>query len=131
MTVTAKVIDKVVASSLTPRLKALGFRRKGRHFCLSRAAAFACASVQASQWNAGSSGSFTVHLGVYFPALAHLFGRTEPVTFPLPPHCELPLRVRLPRLAFGSDRWWEVTTSLERSELKSLFGGGTVLLSWH
>src|SRR4051812_41065423 len=109
MSVPAKVIDDVVARSLRPRLKALGFRRKGRYFCLSRPGAFACASVQASQWNAGSDGRFTVNLGVYFPALAQLFGETEPVTFPLPHQCVLPLQKRLPQLAFGGDSWWEVT----------------------
>ena len=98
----------MVGSALRPRLKALGFQRKGRNFCRRGPEVVAYAGVQSSQWNSGAAGSFTVNLGVYFPAIVPLLHGEEPVDFPADYHCEMPLRIRLPQLAFGQDRWWEI-----------------------
>jgi hypothetical protein len=74
----AKVGAKIdfLARQLTERLQPAGFRRRSRvlfrdrgegvHHCVQLIA------FQADKWNAGSSGRFTINLGVCFPALLDL-----------------------------------------------------------
>ena len=70
------------------------------------------------------SGQSTVNLGVYIPEVAVLFGEEESVdkarAKKYPKEYECALRMRLSRLAFGDDRWFDRSASGIENEISSL-----------
>ena len=78
-----RAIDAVVAAGLAPALAAAGFRKQARTFrrATSDGAVLHVVQVQGSKWNAGSTGEFTVELGLYVPRLAAAL-EWQPVTRP-------------------------------------------------
>jgi hypothetical protein len=78
-------------------------------------------NVQASQWNEGESGKFTVNLGVYFPAVAEMLNLPLPASAPKEYDCTV--RVRLPSLMHdGRDVWWNVEAHVSDNELTKRVG---------
>jgi len=112
-----KKIDEVTSGELAARLKEHGFRKKARTFHRRTDESTCIVNVQASVSNAGSAGSFTLNLGVYFP------GIEEPLTGGAP--CDPPreydctLRPRLGGLMADSkgDRWWSINAGTELAAL--------------
>jgi hypothetical protein len=64
-------------------------------------------NVQASQWNHGRDGRFTLNLGVYFPKVAERRG--IPAKSAYPKEHESTLRTRIGALMPESpDHWWDI-----------------------
>jgi len=89
-------------------MKARGFSKSGRDFHRRVGDAWQVVNVQASQGNFGSSGKFTVNLGVYLPAVSVLAGAPEPAGKPKEYQCTV--RERAGALMTGGiDHWWELS----------------------
>ncbi len=71
-TQTGRFVDELVRRYLHPPLKVCGFRRRVRTWNRAAADLVHVVQLQASAWNMGESGSFTVNLGV------SMKGRTQP-----------------------------------------------------
>lgn len=108
MTPAGKRIDAVLRDHLTPELRAAGFRKQGtRNYARPFPLGIQVVNVQASKWNAGSSGTFTVNLGVHLPAVAALDGVPD---LPAPAEWQCHLRARIGSLLPNPhDHWWELT----------------------
>ena len=123
-----KRIDALVSLELASRLKAAGYRKKGRSFWTVREDHTRVVNVQASRWNQGEEGTLAVNLGVFFPALAKLMD--QPDVEGVPKEYQCTLRRRLGVLAHGGrDHWWSVgpetdlaSTSREIAEAWTGFG---------
>ena len=63
-------------------------------------------NVQSSQWNVGGSASFTINLGVYFPAVAELEG-SRLIDRPAENVCHLQQRIGW-LMPEPLDRWWDI-----------------------
>jgi hypothetical protein len=68
MSAISERIDVVVREGLNPILKALGYRKSARTWRHFAAGCIRVVNLQGSWTNAGDSGSFTINLGVYYPA---------------------------------------------------------------
>jgi Domain of unknown function (DUF4304) len=62
-------IDLIASGELGARLKAHGYRKKGRTFHRRTDESVCIVNVQARQSNVGFTGTFTINLGVYFPGI--------------------------------------------------------------
>src|SRR5690606_34171070 len=83
------------------------FRKKGRNYRLASDRSVAVLNIQASKWNEGSSGRFTVNLGVHWPEIARLMD--GPIVGDEPKEYECTLRTRIGSLMPGNlDRWWDI-----------------------
>jgi hypothetical protein len=88
-------------------MKQHGFAKSGRTWRRRGDGHVQVVNVQASGWNSCERGSFTVNLGVYFPAVADIVG--EPPARSAPSDMDCQLRQRIGGLMpAGSDHWWEV-----------------------
>lgn len=102
-----KRINKVISAEIAPFLKSEGFRRKGRAFHRLHGQHVDVVSIQGSKWNSGSTGEFTVNVGVYYPAIAELYDPYRPDGLPEEYHCTL--RERIGVLMTGNrDKWWKL-----------------------
>jgi hypothetical protein len=110
-------IDQLIRDAIHPALKPRGFRRTGRNFRKTLAGVTQIVNVQASQWNSGDRGQFTLNLGVYYPAAAELHGIYSVKEQPLEPDCIVRMRIgRL--LPDPGDHWWEVEPTTDCDRLK-------------
>ncbi|XHC27283.1 MAG: DUF4304 domain-containing protein [Phycisphaerales bacterium] len=92
-----------------------GFRKKARTFRLASDRSVAVLNVQASRWNQGGTGRFTLNLGVHWPETDRLMDR--PTVGAEPKEYECVVRARIGDLLPGDlDRWWEIDseTSIEQ-----------------
>lgn len=69
-------------SGAAPDVEGVGLQKHGRTFVRDTGAAAQIFNVQASQWNQGAEGNFTLNLGVYFPAVAERRGQLAPGAYP-------------------------------------------------
>lgn len=103
----ADLIDAVVREGLAPHLRSRRFEKHARTFTFEAAACTQIVNVQASQWNEGRDGRFTLNLGVYFPKVAERRGRVAKGAYPK--ESESTLRIRIGRLMPDNlDQWWEI-----------------------
>jgi len=110
------LIDKVTRDALSEPLRAAGYKKNGRTFRRSLDDGVQVINVQASVSNAGSSGRFTVNLGVYFATLADLGGIGRLTDNPSESDCHL--RCRIGHLLPGrQDLWWEVGEHQDNSSV--------------
>jgi hypothetical protein len=112
----AKIIDSIVTEGLTPCLKPLGFKKKGRDFYRVDEEPIAVINVQSSKWNSGADGQFTLNLGRYFPALAKLEGNAASKEIPKEYDCSLRARIGM-LLPDNKDLWWDVSASTDSALL--------------
>lgn len=112
----SSLVDRVVGIELLRSLRSLGFKKQGRTFRRERQAAVQVINVQSSAWNFADRASFTVNLGLYFPAVAQALGE-EPDRVPLEHSCHL--RARIGDLLGGADIWWEVRSDDDPSDASS------------
>lgn len=111
-----KQLDEVLKESLTPFLKRKGFKKKGPNFHRKYDYRIEVINVQASKWNEGDKGQFTVNLGVYFPRVATI---VEAVPFKgLPKEYDCTARKRIGHLMPGGcDHWWKIDPSVSLEHL--------------
>lgn len=121
MTPAAKLVNDVIRTSVSPVLRAIGFKVKGR--TLHRAATdhVWIVNVQSSIRNEAARASFTLNLGVYYPEVASLVGRQSEA--PLPKTSECAVEARIGQLMSEHlDTWWDVSkrgdVSLVGAEVK-------------
>ncbi|HEY0158042.1 MAG TPA: DUF4304 domain-containing protein [Thermoanaerobaculia bacterium] len=106
----ATVIDTVIDRGLRRTLKESGFKKHGRTFVREAGAAAQIVHVQASQWNQGAEGNFTLDLGVYFPAVAERRGEVARGAYPR--EVDSTYRERIGYLLpEQNNRWWELTAT--------------------
>lgn len=125
-----KVIDLVISQAVTPIMRSDGYRKTGRTFHLAEPDHIRVVNVQASQWNFGVTGRFTVNLGVYFrPVEALLASRPLPG---LPKEYQCTLRARIGSLMPDDVDWWEITTSTDIDDLAQTVAAActTFALPW-
>jgi len=67
----AAALDSIVADVLAPDLKAMGFRKKARHWSNEATGTYRGVTVQASQFNVTSDSRFTVEVGASYLRLGH------------------------------------------------------------
>ena len=105
-----KSIDQVVNSSLTERLKRLGYRKNARVFCIRTAEYTKIVHVWASRFNLPRNGHFEIKLAVDFPDVAQVLEKPFK-QLRLPERCVIWSSVS--RLAFDAtphreDIWYEI-----------------------
>jgi uncharacterized protein DUF4304 len=103
----AKAIDDCIGLKFVPLLKQEGFRKRGRTFHRKIAHVSQIVNVQASRNNIGADGSFTLNLGVYFPAVdLSVRGAAVP---DVPKEYDCTLRERIGSLLPDrTDKWWKL-----------------------
>lgn len=113
-----KAIDAVIRGGLAPLMKREGFKKSGRNFLKVDAESVGVLNVQASMYNLGATGKFTINLGRYFPSVARAAGEPELKGLPREYNCQIRLRIGhlLPE---NLDHWWTVgpETNIERLAL--------------
>lgn len=107
MSLIGKHIDRITTLALAEPLKAAGFTRSGRTFRRHEPdGSIAVIQVQASQFNHGDAGRFTINLGIYLPPTDLLIGMEVQET-PQEYHCHLRERIGCV-MPEKQDFWWEV-----------------------
>lgn len=111
-TQSSQLVQEVIALGPQPLLKALGFRKSGRHFFSTETDATCHINFQSSQWNAPDRSIFTVNVWTYLPAIALAHGDIlieEPAKQRFG-HCGIRLGFLLTECC---DRWWEISSSAD------------------
>ena len=112
----AKVIDSVVSKHIHPLLKERGFRKQSRTFRKEGGESTLVVNVQASQWNEGLKGQFTINLGAYFPDIEKICDSHEIKGGPKEYDCTV--RSRIGQTMPGNfDKWWEIESSSNLDEI--------------
>jgi len=125
MSKATETIDRVIRAGLAPRLKAEGFKKQARNFYRRSDLRTDVVIIQASRWNEGASGSFTLNLGVYFPEVTEMAGGPRPPEVPKEYHCSV--RARIGHLMpAGTDLWWDVSDEINEQNLAK-----EVVDAWH
>ena len=105
-----RLLDQVIAGSLTPVLRPWGFKKTGHNFRRALAQCTQVVNVQASSWSSAKELRFTVNMGVFYPEVLALgpLDRWKPGASGPPEHkCQL--RTRLGQfMPGGADKWWTI-----------------------
>ena len=106
----AKKIDEIIKQGLVPLLKKEGFKKKSRNFYREHNNRVEIINIQASQFNEGNNGKFTINVGVYYPDIAKI---TEaPSVKGIPKEYNCTIRERIGSLTpENKDQWWEINGS--------------------
>jgi hypothetical protein len=132
----ARTIDGIIRDGLAPALKEEGYKKKGRNFLIVSKEVIRVVNVQASQWNVGNSGRFTLNLGIHLPRIAKFTGNEINGQFPKEYECTV--RKRIGRLMpQGKDHWWEIgedtdalSLSLEVADVWKKLGSAWINQPW-
>src|SRR5262252_4164422 len=109
------LIEEVIRLDLGPTLKGLGFKKSGRSFYRHVDKILQIVNVQSSQRNYAGRGTFTINLGVFYPAVSKTRGLSVSKT---PKEYDSTLRTRIGKLLPGGlDHWWEVDSGTRISAL--------------
>jgi hypothetical protein len=107
MTKAAKLIDEVIREGVHPLLRAEGFTRRHRTWNRAKGDFTQVVNIQASMWNYGEKGSFTLNLGVFSPEVWTIAEEIPLPQFVKEEQCTVRSRVGL--LMEGQyDLWWDV-----------------------
>ncbi len=107
-----KKIDEIIKVGLAPLLKAHGFKKKARNFYREHEDRIDLINVQASQFNAGAEGQFTVNVGVHFPAISAI--TDAPSIKGMPKEYDCTARERIGLLSSANkDTWWSVDNNVD------------------
>ena len=122
-----RVLDQVIAGSLTPILRPLEFKKTGHNYRRTLAKCTQVVNVQASSWSSARELRFTVNMGVFYP---DIFAR-EPFdgwkpSASGPPEHKCHLRARIGQfMPAGKDKWWTIhagdDAGLVANELRDVF----------
>jgi hypothetical protein len=110
------ITDAAMKLGLAPELRKSGYKKSGRTFHFVSDACTRVLNIQSDRWNTRTEGSFTINLGIYFPALHQL---AERVPFPgLPKEYDCDVRERIGDLMPSQkDHWWNVNMNTNIEEL--------------
>jgi hypothetical protein len=112
----SKRIDSIIRERLSPFLKNNGFKKKARNFYREYSDRVEVINVQASQWNEGSEGKFTINVGVYYPEIAKIL--EAPPVSGAPKEYDCTVRERIGLLApEKKDQWWHIDGSVNDLEI--------------
>lgn len=112
----AKRIDTIIKEGLAPLLKKNGFKKKARNFYRESEDRIEILNVQASQWNEGNEGKFTINIGVYYPEISEITG--APPVKGMPKEYDCTVRERIGHLSSDNqDRWWNVDGTVNDLEI--------------
>lgn len=112
----AKRIDSIVQERLAPLLKKNGFKKKARNFYREYSDRVEVINVQASQWNEGNEGKFTINVGVYYPEISKIL-EAPPVKGALKEY-DCTVRERIGLLTpENKDQWWQIDGSVNDLEI--------------
>lgn len=106
----SKIIDTIIRGGLAPLLRDHGFKKKGRNFYREHDDRVELINVQASQWNEGCEGEFTVNFGVYYPAISAILDASAIQGMPKERDCTARQRIGLISEE-RKDIWWPVTAT--------------------
>lgn len=109
----SKIIDGIIKAELAPLLKQCGFKKKARNFYREHSDRTDVINIQASQWNEGLKGKFTVNVGVYFPAISELTEASPVKSLPKEYNCTIRERIGL-ITEENRDTWWEVNPETDQ-----------------
>lgn len=112
----AKRIDAIIKEGLAPFLKTNGFKKKARNFYREFENRTELINVQASQWNEGNEGKFTINVGVYYPNISEIIDAPSIKGMPKEYDCTVRERVGL-LTPEKRDLWWKVDISVKDQEL--------------
>jgi len=113
-----KSIDGIVKEELASLLKQNGFKKTARNFYRAYENRIDVINVQASQWNHGDEGKFTVNVGVYYPSIAEITG--APPIKGMPKEYDCTIRERIGSLTDANkDTWWLIDSKTDRSATAS------------
>jgi hypothetical protein len=115
-----RIIDEVIRRYLHPLLKEHSFVRKARTWNRTRAEFIDVVNVQASQWNTGEAGVFTVNLGVFSPEIHQIISGKQSPTFVKEYQCVV--RTRLGKednqvTGLMLDQWWKFDSKTDLEQL--------------
>jgi hypothetical protein len=105
MAVCGELIDDVVKAAVVPPVRAAGFKGTRRSWQRVSREAVAVVNVQASSYNSGATGRFTLNLGVEYPVIRKIL---DGAAIEKPKEYECILRARVGMLAERRDVWWDV-----------------------
>ncbi|MBV1909430.1 MAG: DUF4304 domain-containing protein [Kangiellaceae bacterium] len=109
----SKIIDGIIKAELAPHLKQCGFKKKARNFYREHSDRTEMINIQASQWNEGLEGKFTVNVGVYYPEISKLID--APPVKGLPKEYDCTIRERIGLIAEENrDTWWNVNPDTDQ-----------------
>ncbi len=112
----AKRIDTIIKEGLASLLKKNGFKKKARNFYREFENRIELINVQASKWNEGNEGQFTVNVGVYYPEISKI--TSELPVKGMPKEYDCTVRERIGLLApENKDKWWKIDSSSNDSEV--------------
>ena len=112
----AKRIDTIIKEGLAPLLKNSGFKKKARNFYREFENRIEVINVQASQWNEGNEGQFTINVGVYYPDISEI--TDAPPVKGMPKEYDCTVRERIGLLTpENQDKWWKVDGSVNDQEI--------------
>ena len=112
----AKRIDSIIRERLSPLLKKNGFKKKARNFYREYSDRVEVINVQASQWNEGNEGKFTINVGVYYPEISKIL--EAPPVRGAPKEYDCTVRERIGLLTpEKKDQWWHVDDSANDLEI--------------
>ena len=99
-----------------PLLKKEGFKKKARDFYREYEDRIEVINVQASKWNDGAEGKFTVNVGVYYPEIAEITDAIPVKGMPKEYDCTITERIGL-LTPEKKDEWWKIDSSTNDSEV--------------
>ncbi|KPJ91600.1 MAG: hypothetical protein AMJ53_11285 [Gammaproteobacteria bacterium SG8_11] len=112
----AKRIDAIIKEGLAPLLKNNGFKKKARNFYREYSDRVEVINVQASQWNEGNEGKFTINVGVYYPEISKIL--EAPPVSGAPKEYDCTVRERIGLLTpENKDHWWHIDGSVNDLEV--------------
>lgn len=108
-----EIINAVIGDGPSAYLKALGFRRRARHFFRVDAESSAHVHFQASVGNGGDHIRFTINLFRHYPLLAARLGEAEDDM--VKRRAQLGLRIGHV-MPVATDYWWELTSIADAAQ---------------
>ena len=112
----SKRIDAIIREGLAPLLKKEGFKKKARNFYREYEDRIEVINVQASKWNEGAEGQFTVNVGVYYPEIAEVTDAIPVKGMPKEYDCTIRERIGL-LTPEKKDEWWKIDSSTNDYEV--------------
>ncbi|PCI35982.1 MAG: hypothetical protein COB53_10535 [Elusimicrobia bacterium] len=109
-------VGKIVKESLAPKLKELGFKRRGRAWNRVTENFVQVIDVQSSRYPGYFSGSFTINLGIFSPKIYELRYDEKPPAFISSIQQLISIRVSTDDVGF-SEIWWDVNLLTDLSAL--------------
>jgi hypothetical protein len=118
-------IDQVIRLDLGVRLRRHRYRKHARTLYAQGDQQIKLVNVQASQWNTGIEGRFTLNLGVHWPQIHEILERAPLGRFPKEYECT-PCSIRIGHLMpDGRDHRWQLNPATDPASLAEEVG-----LSW-